>query len=163
MSDTLSRPTARARCWISVVQAYQACDRQYSRMLAQLSLTIPQFDVLNVIAEAQGNATPALLADALMVTRGNITPLLRRLETRGWLTERTHPGDRRSLLLDLTPAGREVLTQARRASASFIDEQLSVFDDNVIDRTLNQMQTMRQHLERMDVDAVLRRANLGSP
>lgn len=149
---------ARARCWIAVVQAYQACQRQYARLLADFDLTIAQFDLLTVVHDAGGEATPAAVAERLMVTRGNVSPLLRRVVERGWVQERPHPGDRRSLLLSLTVAGARLLKRARAASACFIAEQLSPFDDAEVARTDRQMRAMRAHLEAMDVDAVLRKA-----
>ena len=75
----------RARSWIAVVQAYQACQRQYARLLADFELTIAQFDLLCVVHDGEGAATPALVAERLMVTRGNVSPLLRRVVERGWV------------------------------------------------------------------------------
>jgi DNA-binding MarR family transcriptional regulator len=151
-------PALRARCWIAVVQAYQACQRQYARLLADFDLTVAQFDLLSAVHDAEGAATPASVAERLMVTRGNVSPLLRRVVERGWVKERPKPQDRRSLLLALTPRGASLLLRARQASACFIAEQLRPFDDVEVSRTLAQMLVMRSHLEAMDVDAVLQRA-----
>jgi len=157
MSTSRSSQGLRTRCWFAVVQAYQACERQYARLLARLDLTIPQYDALSVIHEAEGEATPALIAERLMVTRGNVTPLLRRLVERGWVRERPHPGDRRSFLLSLSPAGGRLLKRARLASSAFIAEQLAPFGDAEVAQTVQQMQTMRAHLEAMDVEHILGR------
>jgi DNA-binding MarR family transcriptional regulator len=158
MSPSGSLTAQRARCWIAVVQAHQACQRQYARLLADFDLTIAQFDLLCVVHDAGGEGTPALVAERLMVTRGNVSPLLRRVVERGWVQERPHPTDRRSLRLSLTATGARLLKRARVASACFIDEQLSPFSDADVARTDAQMRTMRAHLEAMDVDAVLAQA-----
>lgn len=158
MSSKAKLPGLRARCWLSVVQAYQTCHRQYARMLAAFDLTVPQFELLCVVEEANGSATPAQIADRLRVTRGNVSPILRRVLERGWVSEVAHPSDRRSVQLRLTASGRRLLGRARSASAVFIETQLAPFDDSEVARTLDQMLSMRAHLEAMDIDAVLRRA-----
>jgi DNA-binding MarR family transcriptional regulator len=160
---TPERLTAlRARSWLAVVAAYQACQRQYARLLGTFDLTIAQYDLLVAVHDAGGDATPALVAERLMVTRGNVSPLLRRVIERGWVRERPHPADGRSVLLSLTAPGAALLRRARAASSCFIAEQLSPFDDADVSRTLDQMQTMRAHLDAMDVEAVLRRARSAS-
>lgn len=156
-------PPLRARCWFAVVQAYQACQRQYARLLAAHDLTIAQFDLLSAVHDADGAATPARVAERLMVTRGNVSPLLQRVIERGWVQERPHPDDRRSVQLSLTSAGAALLRRARASAACFIAEQLSPFDDAEVAGTLAQMQAMRAHLDAMDVDAVLRRARTSTP
>ena len=148
----------RVSSWIAVVQAYQACQRQYARLLSAFDLTIAQFDLLATVDDAGGDATPAMVAERLMVTRGNVSPLLHRVIEQGWVRERPHPDDRRSVQLSMTAKGSALLRRARAASSCFIAEQLSPFDDDEVTWTLVQMRAMRKHLEGMDVDAILERA-----
>lgn len=145
------------------MRAYQACQRQYARMLAEFDLTVAQFDLLAAIHDGAGTATPASAAERLMVTRGNVSPLLHRLVVRGWVHERPNAADRRSVLLSLTARGAKAFARAREGSACFIAEQLRPFDDPEVASTLAQMEAMRAHLERMDIDAVLSRARAMRP
>jgi DNA-binding MarR family transcriptional regulator len=58
--------------------------------------------VLWVWGELGANA----FADAVGISRPTATGVLRTLEARGWATRRADPGDGRSVLVSLTPAGR---------------------------------------------------------
>src|SRR4051794_21213643 len=44
---------------------------------------------------------------------------------RGWVTKRPDPADARSNLVDLTPDGRAVLTEARRANGAAVAARLA--------------------------------------
>lgn len=56
-----------------------------------------------------GPMTPRDLADTLDMTSGTVTALLDRVEKAGFLVRSTNPGDRRSLLITATPAGRHAV------------------------------------------------------
>ncbi len=56
-----------------------------------------------------GPITPKDLANALDMTSGTLTALLNRVEKAGFLTRSNNPGDRRSLLINATPAGRHAI------------------------------------------------------
>jgi len=148
-----SRQKLEAASWFAVVRAYQECTRRYARLLQGFDLTIPQFDVLNAILRLS-EATPKNIASELVVTRGNITGVLQRLQERGLVTTRANEGDARSFLCELTGSGHRLLHTARQAAAVFIRQQLSPFDDQALERTQRLMDTMRGHLETVEPDAI---------
>lgn len=141
--------------WFSVVRAYQTCTRRYSTLLAGLDLTIPQFDVLTAVDQLGDQASPKAIAQRLVVTRGNITGLLHRLQDKRLLTTRDNEADGRSFFCELTAEGEELLQRAQAAAALFIDEQLSPFDEATLERTERLMNHMQSHLETIDTDAIL--------
>lgn len=65
------------------------------------------------------DVTPRQLADHLEISTGSMTPVLDRLEQRGYLERVAHATDRRSVLLRTTPAGAHahawVVEQYQRA------------------------------------------------
>lgn len=149
------RRKLEASSWIAVVRAYQECTRRYTRLLAGLDLTIPQFDVLTTVDQLGDEAMPKAIAERLLVTRGNITGLLQRLQNKGLLTSRLNEHDGRSVLCSLTADGREALDRAHSVAARFIEQQLLPFDRAELERTERVMNRMRSHLQTMDVDAIL--------
>jgi MarR family transcriptional regulator, organic hydroperoxide resistance regulator len=159
MTETLlARGALATRSWFAVVMAYQTCERQYGRMLAGFDLTIPQFEVLSAIAELQARATPALIAQRLLVTKGNITGLLKRLTDQGLIRMHANPDDGRSQLCQLSAAAAKTLAVARAASAAFITQQLAPFSDAQLSITETHMTQMRLHLEQIDPDALVQQA-----
>jgi MarR family transcriptional regulator, organic hydroperoxide resistance regulator len=153
-----TRTALATRSWFAVVTAYQTCERQYGRVIAGFGLTIPQFEVLSAIAELGARATPVLIAQRMLVTKGNITGLLKRLSDQGLIRLLANPDDGRSQLCLLTGAASKTLAVAQQASAAFIAEQLAPFSDAELISTEAQMIRMRLHLEQIDTDALVMQA-----
>src|SRR5918997_1963200 len=63
--------------------------------------------------ERFGPLTPTELATRERVQRPTITRVVCRLEEAGLVTRAADPADGRSALITVTPAGRELLAQAR--------------------------------------------------
>lgn len=149
------RMKLQASSWLAIVRAYNECNRRYTQLLAGFDLTIPQFDVLNAILKLDREATPKRIADELVVTRGNITGVLHRLQERKLVTTRHHEKDGRSFVCELTTAGRKLLMRARGAASIFITQQLSPFDDTTLKETGELMRRMHSHLQTIDPAEIL--------
>lgn len=85
-----------------------------SRRLAPLGLDLPAFEVL-VTLWAQGppyHVSPTELCRAAMLSSGAMTNRLDRLEASGLLARRPDPDDRRGLIIELTPEGKDLTDRA---------------------------------------------------
>ena len=60
-----------------------------------------------------GPLSPSELGERLIVTRATVTGLVDSLERQGYAERTPNPADRRSLLVSITPTGREVAQQVR--------------------------------------------------
>jgi DNA-binding MarR family transcriptional regulator len=58
-----------------------------------------------------GHATPGEMAEALTMTRGAISKIVDKLQSKGWIRSRIKPEDNRVQLLSLTGAGRRVVPE----------------------------------------------------
>jgi DNA-binding MarR family transcriptional regulator len=56
-------------------------------------------------------ATPGEMAKVLRMTRGAISKIIDKLESKGWVRSRANPDDNRGQLLSLTGAGRRVVPE----------------------------------------------------
>jgi DNA-binding MarR family transcriptional regulator len=56
-------------------------------------------------------ATPGEMADALAMTRGAISKIIDKLESKGWIRSKINPEDNRGQLLSLSGAGRRVVPE----------------------------------------------------
>ena len=74
--------------------------------------------------ERQGPLTPSELAARERVQRPTVTRIVDRLEELGLVTRAADPGDRRSSLITVTRAGRELLASARTRKDAFLSERL---------------------------------------
>ena len=73
-----------------------------------------EFDVLAALrrAGAPYRLSPGQLAAATHVTSGTMTNRVDRLAGRGFVVRASHPDDGRAVLVEMTPAGREVVDAA---------------------------------------------------
>jgi DNA-binding MarR family transcriptional regulator len=91
--------------------ASRAVTNLYRPLLDDLGLTYPQYLVLLVLWE-RGDTTVKDLGTALMLDSGTLSPLLKRLETAGLVRRDRHPGDERSVVVSLAPAGAHLRERA---------------------------------------------------
>lgn len=56
-------------------------------------------------------ATPSEMADVLTMTRGAISKIIDKLESKGWVRSKINPEDSRGQLLALSGAGRRVVPE----------------------------------------------------
>jgi len=83
-------------------------------VLAGHGVSIGEFDVLSALRRAGEPFVlrPIDLARTLMLSPAGMTNRLDRLEAAGRISRRADPDDRRSMLVELTDAGREVVDAA---------------------------------------------------
>lgn len=85
--------------------------KAYQPYLQALDLTYPQYLVFLLLWEYE-NLTVKQLGEKLMLDSGTLTPLLKRMEQKQWLSRRRDPRDERSVIISLLPAGRELQQRA---------------------------------------------------
>lgn len=96
-------------------------------LLTEHDVTIPQFSVLEALHHL-GPLPLGTLADKLLVTGGNITYVMDRLEEQGLVCRRRDPADGRVVLAELTAAGRERVAGAFPDYADFVLARIEHLD-----------------------------------
>ena len=84
----------------------------------------PSLTAALATVERHGPLTPSELAARERVQRPTVTRIVARLEETGLVARAGDPGDRRSSLITVTPAGRELLAVARTRKDAFLSERL---------------------------------------
>ena len=95
----------------AVYSAAHAFNRAYRPFLAELGLTYPQYVVMLVLWERDGQSVKAI-GERLMLDSGTLTPLLKRLEGNGLVLRKRDSEDERQVLVELTEAGRALCEKA---------------------------------------------------
>ena len=78
--------------------------RKYTPLLEPLGLTYTAYITLLCLWE-KDNVTVKTLGERLFLDSGTLTPLLKGLEKRGYITRRRSESDERVLLIELTEEG----------------------------------------------------------
>ncbi|MEV6635810.1 MarR family winged helix-turn-helix transcriptional regulator [Actinoplanes sp. NPDC051470] len=93
------------------IELWDAVDR---RLKERFGLPVGRFQVMRVIAGGQGVRVQDI-AGTMAVTVGGISKLVDRIEAAGHCVRVAKPGDRRSSLIEITPAGRDLVAAAEEA------------------------------------------------
>ena len=84
---------------------------QYTPYLKKLGLTYTQYIVMMVMWESVSVSSRELAA-RVHLDYGTLTPVLKKLETTGYITRKRDPEDERLLILELTDKGEAVKDEA---------------------------------------------------
>lgn len=125
----LDRPAERSwtepqdtalRVWVTLARCYATYAKAVAAKVQEHGLTTPQFGTLEALYHL-GPLSLGELADKLLVTGGNVTYVMDRLEDQGLVYRFRRPDDRRVILARLTPEGRELVAEAFPSHASYVE------------------------------------------
>ena len=139
------RPSKSAASWLgldmqlcfALYSASLAMTKLYKPLLAPLGLTYPQYLVMLVLWEEDGQPVSAI-GDRLTLDSGTLTPLLKRLEAAGLVQRLRDAADERRVLIQLTPAGRTM-----KARATSIPQQILCATDCQLDEVSSLTQRLK--------------------
>ena len=90
-----------------------AMTKLYKPLLDELGITYPQYLVMLVLWEEDGLMVSAI-GDRLSLDSGTLTPLLKRLESAGFISRIRDTDDERRVHITLTAAGRRLRQRAEK-------------------------------------------------
>ena len=89
----------------AIYSANLAFGRAYRQGLEQLGLTYPQWIAIVALWEQDGQ-TVSELGEKMFLESNTLTPVLKKLETMGYLRRQRDPADERQVRVSLTDEGR---------------------------------------------------------
>lgn len=105
--------------WLCLAQSYHLAQKHYRESLRGSGLTQPQFEVMTQIADDEGIPLTRI-GENLMVTGGNITGIIDRLEKNGVVKRKRDKEDRRVIRAFFTAKGKRLYQQASPARDRFL-------------------------------------------
>ena len=144
-------PTDRAQTvalFGEILMVEQLARTQVGKVLPP-GMELSHFSVLNHLAHASDERTPAQLAKAFHLTRGAMTNTLGKLEWAGYIHIRPDWDDARRKLVAISPAGRA----ARDAALAAIGDQVMEIVGDLPPEQLRQALSVLRHLRSSLADA----------
>lgn len=120
-------PAEALRLWIALARCYRSFSHAVTAKISEYGLTTPHFGVLEALYHL-GPLPLGELADKLLVTGGNVTYVMDRLEKQGLVSRRRSGEDRRVVEAHLLPAGRELIEQVFPGHGRFVGDLVDVLD-----------------------------------
>lgn len=116
------------------------------RLLRPLGVSSAGGLVLGLLRD-QGPMAPSAIGERLIVTRATVTGLVDSLERRGFVRRTAHPSDRRSVIVEITAEGMDVLAKVRETVHRQEREWMGVLSDAELRRLIALLHRVQQRLD----------------
>ncbi|MEO3386945.1 MarR family transcriptional regulator [Mesorhizobium sp. CAU 1741] len=115
----------RLRLWIRLLRAARIVEGELrERLKSNFETTLPRFDVMSALYRQPDGMLMSDLSRFLLVSNGNVTGIIDRLVTDGFVVRSNREGDRRTSIVRLTEGGAKRFAAMAAAHEDWIDELL---------------------------------------
>lgn len=120
----------RLRLWLRLLRAHRSIENHLREQLRLThSSTLPRFDVLSALDRNRDGLRMSELSARLMVSNGNVTGIVDRLEAEGLAQRVSVDGDRRAMRVRLTEDGLARFAEMAAEHESWVDSMLSTYTE----------------------------------
>lgn len=137
-SETTDVSKQRLRVWLGLLRVQRSVsNRLRDELRTRHDSTLPRFDVLATLDRYRDGLRMSELSAALKVSNGNVTGIIDRLVNEGLVTRKLVDGDRRAMLVKLTPDGLERFARMADEHETWINEMLCGLGQEDLDKMLD--------------------------
>ena len=133
----------RLKLWIRLLRTTRVAESQLREFLrVEHQSTLPRFDVMAALHRARGEMTMSELSRMLLVSNGNTTAVVDRLESDGLVARMSPANDRRVVHVSLTASGRrrfEQLAADHEARVDALFGDMSAADLDALEVLMHRM------------------------
>jgi DNA-binding MarR family transcriptional regulator len=117
------------RLWLRMLSTTKLISQEVRRRLRhEFAATLPQFDLMAQLYREHGGLRLGELSKRTMVTNGNVTGLVERLEADGLVVRETPDDDRRVTVAKLTAKGDDLFATMAAAHESWLRDMMADLD-----------------------------------
>ncbi len=139
---------ARLRLWIRLLRASHLIESvARERLKSQFNATLPRFDVMAALYRQPEGMLMSEISRFLMVSNGNVTGIVDRLVSDGFVVRSQRNGDRRTSFISLTRKGRSVFAEMAAAHEQWVDELLGGISARDADQLSVKLKSFRSEWE----------------
>jgi DNA-binding MarR family transcriptional regulator len=153
MSPTLQEDLRQTRpfsslqqeAYLSVVRTTSALTDRVEELLKPYGISATQYNVLRILRGAgEGGLCRNELRDRMLTRMPDMTRLLDRMEDAGLVKRSREQEDRRMVLTQITPRGKELLSGLDRPMSDLHREQLARLTDAQLRSLIDLLTTIRE-------------------
>ena len=137
---------ARLRLWLRLLAVTRTVEGEIRERLRLRESTLPRFDVMAALDRAPEGLKMSELSNVLRVSNGNVTGIVDRHEAEGLAVRLPVEGDRRAMLVRLTPAGTVAFADLAARHEAWVNDLLGVVTVAEADHLIDQLQAVRNRL-----------------
>jgi DNA-binding MarR family transcriptional regulator len=139
---------ARLRLWVRLLRATRTVEAQTrERFKRQFNVTMPRFDVLAALYREPDGMLMSEISRFLLVSNGNVTGIVDRLVSDGFVVRSQRNGDRRTSFVRLTAKGRTAFAEMSAAHEGWIDRLLGGVTAREAEQLSTKLRSFRSNWE----------------
>ncbi|MCY6381323.1 MarR family winged helix-turn-helix transcriptional regulator [Hoeflea prorocentri] len=138
------RDKQKLRIWLRMLKISRQMEAEIrERLRVEFATTLPRFDVMAALYREPGGMKMTALSAALMVSNGNVTGIVERLVTDGFVVRVPVSGDRRAMIVRLTETGRNEFAHMAQVHEGWIASMLNMLSDEDADILVELLDNMQ--------------------
>ncbi|EUC01170.1 transcriptional regulator, MarR family [Rhizobium sp. CF080] len=138
------RSKPELRLWLRMLSTTKLISQEIRRRLrAEFGATLPQFDLMAQLYREKDGLRLGELSKRTMVTNGNVTGLVERLEADGYVQRVTPDGDRRVTVAKLTEAGMTLFAAMATAHEGWLQDMMADVDPRMVSALWSEIGTVK--------------------
>lgn len=135
MPPTSDRNRRELKMWLRMLRVTRASEARLREFLRLAhGTTLPRFDVMATLWRAPDALSMTELSRQLLVSNGNVTAVVDRLEKDGLVQRRPSESDRRTVFVRLTDAGRANFATLAQDHTREVGQMFETLSDEDLDQ-----------------------------
>jgi DNA-binding MarR family transcriptional regulator len=148
-SDAQEGKKQELKLWLRLLATTKLMSQEIRRRLrTEFGATLPQFDLLAQLYREKDGLRLGELSSRTMVTNGNVTGLVERLEADGHIVRERLEDDKRVTVARLTQQGRTYFEAMAESHEGWIKEMMGEVDPAVLKRLLIELGQVKEAAQR---------------
>jgi MarR family 2-MHQ and catechol resistance regulon transcriptional repressor len=127
-------------------ECYHAFEQMSGAHVRHFRLTPSQFDIIATLGNTQGMSFKEL-GEKTLITKGTLTGVVDRLETKGLVKRMTQHDDRRMTIVKLTSVGEEEFTRIFDAHLSHCKQPFCSYSEKDFEELDHALTKLQNHLK----------------
>ena len=133
------------RLWLRLLSCTNLISAEIrQRLRAEFDFTLPRFDLMAQLYREPEGLRLGELSKRMMVSNANVTALVDRLTTEGFVSREAVLEDRRALVVRLTKAGTTAFAQIATAHEAWLTSMFSELDNATIDGLMHELASLKR-------------------
>ncbi len=139
--------TKRLGLWVRLISNSNIVEKEIRNLFrSEFDVTLPRFDLMSALYREQAGLTMGELSKRLLVSNGNVTGIVERLQKEGLVKRWVLPTDRRIYSVGLTPKGRTEFKEMADRHKEWIADIFGGMSEDDISHMIDLMDRMRDSL-----------------
>lgn len=148
-SDAQEGKKQELKLWLRLLATTKLMSQEIRRRLRrEFGATLPQFDLLAQLYREKDGLRLGELSSRTMVTNGNVTGLVERLEADGTIIRERLPDDKRVTVARLSEKGQAYFEGMAEAHERWIKEMMAEVEPAVLARLLAEVGQVKESAQR---------------